>query len=184
LRMLGSSAAASPDHKEHQTESHITQTTTDEVLGEYREVLGVPQAEEAKASLRKALEVVLDSGYRPASPLTEAAASRSLDELAPENPVAAELGAIREALEEVRQNVAPRSVLPASTRAEIASMRSMIESLVSEGRITEEDLAALIDESTSDAFDNWVDARKFQAEKVRNSRPRSKSSQFSDEPPF
>jgi hypothetical protein len=153
-------------------------------LGEYREVLRVPQAEEAKASLRKALEVVLDSGYRPASPLTEAAASRSLDELAPENPVAAELGAIREALEEVRQNVAPRSVLPASTRAEIASMRSMIESLVSEGRITEEDLAALIDESTSDAFDNWVDARKFQAEKVRNSRPRSKSSQFSDEPPF
>src|SRR5829696_64218 len=31
--MLGSSAAASPNHKEHQTEPHIMQTTTDEVLG-------------------------------------------------------------------------------------------------------------------------------------------------------
>ena len=81
-------------------------------LGEYREVLAVAQAEEAKVNLRRAVDVILDPSYSPDSPLAEAAANRSLDELAPENPMAAELGAIRVILEEVRTNVRPRSVPP------------------------------------------------------------------------
>ncbi len=149
-------------------------------LGEYREVLSVAQAEEAKSGLRKALEIVLKPDYRPASPLAEAAANRSLDELAPENPVAAELAAIREALEEVRKNVKPRAVTPPSTRAQISSMRSLIESLVTEGRISEEELSAMVNDSTPQAFDDWVEARSLEARE----KAQSGQSRFSDEPPF
>jgi hypothetical protein len=160
-------------------------------IGEYREVLGVPQAEEAKTNLQKALEVVLSPGYEPASPLAEAAANRSLDELAPENPVAAELSAIREALEEVRKNIRPRSVTPPSTRAQIDSMRGIIETLVSEGRIAEEELEGLVNDNTPQSFDDWVEARKYEArEKQASWTPRAASraassgGQFNDEPPF
>jgi hypothetical protein len=71
-------------------------------LGEHAEVLGVGQAEEAKAALREALKVVLAPDYTPASPLTELAARRSLDQLVPDNPIAAELAAIRRSLKELR----------------------------------------------------------------------------------
>jgi hypothetical protein len=71
-------------------------------LGEHAEVLGAGQAEEAKAALREALKVVLAPDYIPASPLTELAALRSLDQLAPKNPIAAELAAIRRSLTELR----------------------------------------------------------------------------------
>ncbi len=75
-------------------------------LGEHGDELGVRQAEEGKAALCQALEVVLASGYVPASPLTEIAARRSLDELAPQNPIAAELAAIRESLAALRAEIA------------------------------------------------------------------------------
>lgn len=80
-------------------------------LGEHGEELGVRQAEEGKAALRQALNVVLASGYVPASPLTEIAARRSLDELAPENPIAAELAAIRESLAALGAEIAKERTL-------------------------------------------------------------------------
>lgn len=75
-------------------------------LGEYQGELGVRRAEEAKAALRQALDVVLAPGYIPASPLSEVAAHRSLDKLAPENPIAAELTAIRKSLSALRGEIA------------------------------------------------------------------------------
>jgi hypothetical protein len=67
-------------------------------LGEHGSSLSVAQAEGAKIALAQALDVVLAADYVPASPLAEVAAGRSLDQLAPGDPVAAELAAIRESM--------------------------------------------------------------------------------------
>ena len=75
-------------------------------LGEYSGSLSATQAEEAKVALERALDVVLASGYVPASPLAEVAAGWSLDRLAPENPIAAELAAVRESMAALRTFVA------------------------------------------------------------------------------
>lgn len=71
-------------------------------LGDHHAALSVTQAEEAKAALERALEIVLRADYVPGSPVAEVAARRSLDQLAPENPIAAELAAIRESLSTLR----------------------------------------------------------------------------------
>jgi DivIVA domain-containing protein len=71
-------------------------------LGEHQESLSVTQAEEGKSALRRALKVVLSPQYIPASPVAEVAARRSLDQLAPDDPIAAELTAIREAVQAIK----------------------------------------------------------------------------------
>lgn len=68
--------------------------------------LGVEDAERAKARLRESLSVVLRPGYRPRSLVSEAAQARSLDALAPDNPVAKEIADMRDQLEVVVQQMA------------------------------------------------------------------------------
>lgn len=65
------------------------------------ERLGVAEAEKAKTKLRESLTVVLADGYKPNSLVSEAAQARSLDALAPDNPVAKELADMRDRLEVV-----------------------------------------------------------------------------------
>lgn len=140
----------------------------------------------------ESVEIVLSPDYKPASPLAEAAANRSLDELAPENPVAAELSAIREALEEVRKTVKPRSFTPVPIHAQIDSMRSLIESLVRQGVVSDVELESLINDSTPQSFNDWAEARIYEVRALAKSsgppnsgsRPvSSKGGQFNDEPP-
>ncbi len=70
--------------------------------------LGVAEADNAKARLKAALEVVLADVYKPASLVTEAAGARSLQELAPDNPVVDELRSLRERVEFlIRRAAAP-----------------------------------------------------------------------------
>jgi hypothetical protein len=65
--------------------------------------IGVSQAEDAKRRLRGAFEVVLDRDYEPENVITAAASAQSLDELAPSNPLASEISALRDAVEEERR---------------------------------------------------------------------------------
>lgn len=95
------------------------------VLGEYREALSVPQAEEAKEQLTRVLEVVLASNYKPSSPLVDVAASRSLDQLAPENPLASELAAIRAVVEEMRRELSSVRKSIARSLADVISSRDL-----------------------------------------------------------
>jgi hypothetical protein len=126
-------------------------------LGEYSASgLTYAQGEEAKRALLASLRVVLAENYTPPSPLREVAASRSIDQLAPDNPVAAELAQMRETLAEIRQRVAPRSTIPQTTRAEIGVMRDLIESLVEQVQISSEELAGLITDATGPSHDKWV----------------------------
>jgi hypothetical protein len=67
-------------------------------LGDHKDSLGVTQAEEGRVALTRALEIVLQADYVPNSPVAEVAARRSLDQLAPKNPIAAELTSIRQTL--------------------------------------------------------------------------------------
>jgi hypothetical protein len=67
--------------------------------------LSARQGQSAVAALSKSLEIVLGESYTPRSPLQAVAANRSVDQLAPDNPLAAEMSQMREALEEIRQRV-------------------------------------------------------------------------------
>jgi hypothetical protein len=72
-------------------------------LGEYPSSgLTYANGEQAKFSLQESLKIVLADNYIPPSPLREVAANASVDQLAPENPLAAEMAQIRESLEEIR----------------------------------------------------------------------------------
>jgi len=63
------------------------------------------QGQRAHASLVESLKIVLRDGYTVRSPLQEVAANRSVDQLAPENPLAAEMAQMRQALEDIRQGI-------------------------------------------------------------------------------
>lgn len=68
-----------------------------------QERLGVSDAERAKKKLRESLRIVLADGYVPSSLVSEAAGSRSLQDLAPDNPIATELALVRDGVEQLLQ---------------------------------------------------------------------------------
>lgn len=69
-------------------------------LGEYLPTgLGLRQGQRAIASLGESLRIVLADGYTPPTPLRDVAANRSVDDLAPDEPLAAEMAQMRETLE-------------------------------------------------------------------------------------
>jgi hypothetical protein len=170
-------------------------------LGEYPPTgLAYSQGEAAKDSLRQSLKIVLVDGYEPPSPLREVAANRSLDQLAPDNPVAAELAQMRETLEEIRRRVQPGELLLPlsaaaelwSTAAELLAMRNFIETVVG-GLYTVEDVANMVQRDTSINHNDWV-ARQVRTMKARMERAPAqpvddpwatpaRTSDSSDEPP-
>jgi hypothetical protein len=94
-------------------------------LGEYPPTgLTYAQGERAKASLQESLIIVLSDGYVSPSPLREVAANASVDQLAPENPLAAEMAQIRESLEELRRQPLPAADPPYYEILEEILMRS------------------------------------------------------------
>jgi hypothetical protein len=118
------------------------------------------QGESAKASLDASLRVVLAEGYVAPTPLREVAGTQSLDALAPENPLASEIGQIKETLDEVRAMVrATRSPnrLPITIQHDIEVMRQFIASMMIEMDIPDTVLSQLTDAGTSTAHDTWVE---------------------------
>jgi hypothetical protein len=75
-------------------------------LGDYPpDGLSMRQGQRAIASLSESLKIVLAESYTPRSPLREVAANRSVDQLAPENPLAAEMAQMRKTLEDIWQRM-------------------------------------------------------------------------------
>jgi hypothetical protein len=100
-------------------------------LGEYPSTgLAYSKGEEAKLSLRNSLTIVLADKYVPPSPLREAAAYRSVDQLAPENPLAAEMAKIRDTLEKLQENIAVTNIAftpdLSTTREDIDTLRLVV----------------------------------------------------------
>jgi hypothetical protein len=158
-------------------------------LGEYPAGgLGYVQGQQAKASLQESLGIVLADDYSPPSPLREVAANRSVDQLAPENPVAAEMAQMRETLEEIRKRVIPRVSIPRGMREDIAVLRSVLARNV--GLLDEEDFDMLVTGATSSEQDNWRDELRSESQQTKANADdpfapdAGGGDGFSDEPPF
>src|SRR4051812_18156032 len=98
------------------------------------DVLGVTEARDAAKKLEASLRIVLDAGYQPANLVTEVASARSLDALAPENPIASELASLRETLDEVHALVR-RPTRTNDTRGDLGVLLRFIERLVEDDRL-------------------------------------------------
>ncbi|HXP37300.1 MAG TPA: hypothetical protein VN817_06005 [Solirubrobacteraceae bacterium] len=96
--------------------------------------LGVADAEKAKRKLSDALSVVLAVDYQPSSLVSEAAGARSLQELAPDNPVATELAYVRDRLEIVIRQTTGWSTDEASEwRSDANALFDLIDNLADSG---------------------------------------------------
>lgn len=118
---------------------------------------GLPyaQGEKAKASLIESLRIVLADDYVAPSPLRDVAVNRSLDELAPTNPLAAELAALREAVGELSaKSNPPRIVLPQWWVADLGALHGIIERNLH--LLSVDEVANLTTPETSKAHDRWV----------------------------
>jgi hypothetical protein len=126
-------------------------------LGEYPvNGLTYAQGEQAKSALQESLGIILSDGYLPPSPLREVAANRSVDDLAPKDPIAAEMAQIRETLEEIRKKLqTPQQPVSQVTRtADIAALREVLRRHVRQ--LDEEDLEMLATGETSPGQDDWT----------------------------
>jgi predicted aldo/keto reductase-like oxidoreductase len=118
--------------------------------------------------------------------LRAVAAKRSVDDLAPDDPIAAEMTQIREALEEIRTRMAPRSVVPSKMREDLAALRRVFERNL--GYLDEDDLDMLTTKKTSLEQDEWAAeiekkwySRQQHKAKVNDSRATGSPSGYSDE---
>jgi hypothetical protein len=130
-------------------------------LGPYTEVgLTYAQGEQAKAYLQESLEIVMQDDYAPPSPLRDLAANRSVDQLAPENPIAAEIAQMREAMEDIRRRMAPRVAVPASARVDLEALRNVVERNVDFLDLM--DFELLLDERSSRSQRSWAEELRTQ----------------------
>jgi hypothetical protein len=120
--------------------------------------ISVTHAEEAKKELRSVLEVVLDDDYKAENLITAVASSRSLDALAPRNPLASEIAALRDLGERTHQAIQALLAKPSSptNSPDFLALRRFVEYLASSGTISLEDSADLITHDSSAQFDAWV----------------------------
>jgi hypothetical protein len=123
-------------------------------LGEYPATgLAYAQGEKAKASLQQSLGMVLADDYTAPSPLRNVATKHSVDQLAPENPLAAEMAQVREILEEIRQNVKPRMV-PLGLRPDTQLLRDVIVRHLAD--LEHRDFDMLTTEPASPGLRSWA----------------------------
>jgi hypothetical protein len=150
------------------------------------DVLGVAQADEASKALFESLKIVLAPDYVPTNLVTEVASARSLDALAPDNPIASEVGALREVMEEVRQSVklTNRRIAPRPQNSNFTQLREFVERMVLMDRINQGELSELISEKTSTSFDTWVVNWEKEVENIEAQSSRPPSTYSFDEEPF
>jgi hypothetical protein len=158
-------------------------------IGEYSSNgLSYVQGEHAKESLAECLRIVLAEDYMPPSPLREVAANRSVDDLAPEDPLAAEMSQIREGIEDIRKRLPRRTVaMTAEMAADLSALRRTVERNV--GYLEVSDFDTLQNLETSGTQDKWTQQLRENWEKSRSSTSsdpwaENSHSGYSDEPPF
>jgi len=162
-------------------------------LGEYSASgLTYVQGEQAKAALRESLEIVLANDYSPPSPLREAAANRSVEQLAPENPLAAEMTQMRETLDDIRRELSRRTLVPQSVLNDIKTLREAVRRNIE--FLDNGDFEILSTPETTDGQNRWVTElhdewlnrleRRTSRQRKREEYSSSDEAEYSDEPPF
>jgi hypothetical protein len=122
------------------------------------------------------VKVILGDGYTVENLLTSVAAARSLDALAPDNPVASELAGMREQLDEVHSFMR-RASRPSRPAPDSFILRGFVEEQAKRGAFTRSELEELISPQTSPSFDNWLTD-------VADTIPGPQVPSYGDEEPF
>jgi hypothetical protein len=125
------------------------------VLGD-GDILGVGEAAEAKKNLQAAFEVVLKPDYKVTNLVTEAAAARSLDALAPDDPIASELSAIRDKLDELATQPDGSGGLGHSW-FDVGELKLLLETNAEHGLLPPTWLEKIDRSDTTAFFDSWLD---------------------------
>ena len=127
-------------------------------------------------------EVVLADGYVPPSSVREAAGAQSLDQLAPSNPIAAELSQIREAVESLEELI--KRQISNGSNHDSQVMMDFIEWMVAHDMVSQDSLIDLLVSNTSSAaHDQWV--RRLAKGRIRSHEPRTAVDPWAaDEAPF
>lgn len=124
-------------------------------LGEYsHDGLTYARGERVKASLRDSLRLVLTAGYSPPSPLRDVAASRFVEQLAPEDPLAAEMTRIRETLDIIRVRLTSQPSTPRHLVADICALRQFIEQNLH--HLDLDNMSVLMKLGTSPSQERWA----------------------------
>lgn len=151
--------------------------------------VGVRHAANAKERLADVFRVVLGEEYVVENLLTSVAAAQSLDALAPDNPLASEVAAMREQLEElhvVRKQLDEvhtymrRTAAAARSSSGYETLRGFIEEQARAGAFARTELLQLSSHQTSETFDRWVEA----VAATIPTRPAAVPGSYGDEEPF
>ena len=123
--------------------------------------IGMQQGEVAKRRLRESFKIVLAEGYTPNSLVNEVANVQNIESMTPEDPVASELQAIKRRVDQIYSSMGASTSTSKSSsqyrQADVTSLFKFVESFVNSEKVTSEQLKSLVTQSTSDAFDNWVE---------------------------
>ena len=124
--------------------------------------IDLPTGDAAKKDLREALDVVLAEGYEPRSIINEVANVRSIDNMAPSDPMATEISALSRRVEQIYEQVAsPQGGQDSPYKvADVKQLTKLVKKLAIEQRpVNREDIAELWSNKISPAFDEWVNER-------------------------
>jgi hypothetical protein len=151
------------------------------VLGD-ADVLGVGEAAEAKKALQSAFDVVLKPDFKVANLVTEAAAARSLDALAPDDPIASELSALRDKLDELA-SLTEASTSIAPNWADVEELKELLEYYAARGNLPPTWLERIDKSNTTIFFDEWLDNLTATANASWSQRRKSSSPSPPPPPP-
>lgn len=119
--------------------------------------IGLQQGETAKRKLREAFKVVLQDEYKPSSLVTEVAGVQNIESMTPENPIASELAALKQRVDQIHSTVvAPRRSADAYRQADVTVLTELVERMIGRAQVTSAELTELITDTTSSRFDRWV----------------------------
>lgn len=123
--------------------------------------IGMQQGEVAKRRLRESFRIVLADGYVPNSLVNEVANVQNIENMTPEDPVASELQAIKQRVDQIYSSMSastgPSKSNSQYRQADVTSLLKFVESFVASKNVTTEQLKSLITEKTSETFDTWVE---------------------------
>lgn len=122
--------------------------------------IGMQQGEVAKRRLRESFNIVLADGYTPNSLVNEVANVQNIESMTPEDPVASELQAIKQRVDQIYSSLGDSTGTSKSSSqyrsADVTSLMKLVKFFVATKQVTTRDLDSLVTQNTSEAFDSWV----------------------------
>lgn len=129
-------------------------------IGEQQWPITLEKGVETHAELHKILDLILSGNYKVTSPIADAERLEALAlKSTQDDPVAQELVCMRRSVEEIRRLLTrpARTTMSDNTIRDVRRLVGLVSNLVSDGRLTREDLDTLIvPGKTTSNFEGWV----------------------------